>query len=373
MDSVRAGYASGQPAQGLLVAGDFGTGKSHLLEYLRHIALDQGFVVSIVVVSKETPIYDLAKMYRAAVESAAVPGRRGQAIREISAQLDPRIARFDELFFWADDAGASGLNGRFPASLHLWRHGTAEMRERLIAFWSGGALSANQVKAWMRELRDQQSFDLQKVTKTELTTQRWRFLPRLMRACGYSGWIVLVDECELIGRYSLLQRGKSYAEVARWLGLLGESFAGIGAVLTITKDFAGAVLDNRSDLQLIEPRLSRSGNVKDHWLAGAATKGMRAIKSDAIPLRRTEPAEAAATLQRVTELHARAYGWNPTPLEFAAGEASMAMRQYVRRWINELDLRRLYPEYRPEIEVTELRDDYSEDSELETPAEEDEG
>ena len=31
------------------------------------------------------------------------------------------------------------------------------------------------------------------------------------------GWLLLFDEVELIGRYTLLQRGRSYAELARWL------------------------------------------------------------------------------------------------------------------------------------------------------------
>ena len=45
------------------------------------------------------------------------------------------------------------------------------------------------------------------------------------------------------------------------------------------------------------------------------------------------------------------------------------MREYVRRWINEWDLRRLDPTYRPEIQVTSLAIDYSEDPDLETPPE----
>src|SRR3982074_355548 len=42
--------AAGRPTPGLLVAGDFGAGKSHLLEYLEHIALDERFVCSRVVI-----------------------------------------------------------------------------------------------------------------------------------------------------------------------------------------------------------------------------------------------------------------------------------------------------------------------------------
>jgi hypothetical protein len=41
------------------------------------------------------------------------------------------------------------------------------------------------------------------------------------------------------------------------------------------------------------------------------------------------------------------------------------MRQYVRRWINEWDLLRLYPDYRPTIEVGQLTVDYAEDPDLE--------
>jgi hypothetical protein len=41
------------------------------------------------------------------------------------------------------------------------------------------------------------------------------------------------------------------------------------------------------------------------------------------------------------------------------------MRQYVRAWINEWDLRRLDPSYEPEIEAATLEVDLSEDAELE--------
>ena len=48
-------------ALGMLVSGDFGSGKSHLLTHLERQALAEGFVCSKVAVSKETPLYDLGK------------------------------------------------------------------------------------------------------------------------------------------------------------------------------------------------------------------------------------------------------------------------------------------------------------------------
>src|SRR6266446_6126403 len=61
--------AADKQVNGLLVSGDFGCGKSHLLEYLEYCALLEGFICSRVVISKETPLYDPARLYRAAIES----------------------------------------------------------------------------------------------------------------------------------------------------------------------------------------------------------------------------------------------------------------------------------------------------------------
>ena len=47
------------------------------------------------------------------------------------------------------------------------------------------------------------------------------------------------------------------------------------------------------------------------------------------------------------------------------------MREYVRRWINEWDLVRLEPDFRPSTEVTPFIFDYSDDEDLSAPMEED--
>src|SRR5215211_2343349 len=64
LQAARERAQAGVQTSGLLIAGDFGTGKSHLLEYLQHVALAERFVCSKVVISKETPLYDPAKFYR---------------------------------------------------------------------------------------------------------------------------------------------------------------------------------------------------------------------------------------------------------------------------------------------------------------------
>lgn len=210
---------SGLPAGGLLVGGDFGSGKSHLLEYLRHRALNEGFVASKVVVSKETPLHDPAKVYRAAIAGAAVPGRRGSALAEIAAApraFDPRA--YDEFARWVNSR-ASGLDERFAATLYLYERlgDDAEFMDRIVRFWSGDPIGVADLRRRLREIGEPATWTFGTVAARELALQRFRFSARLMAAAGFAGWVILFDEVELIGRYSLLQRARSYAELARWV------------------------------------------------------------------------------------------------------------------------------------------------------------
>ena len=79
--ALSAAWADAVPARagmalaGLGIAGGFGTGKSHLLGYLAEVARQQGFVVSRVVVSKETPLSHPRHVLAAALRDAALPDR----------------------------------------------------------------------------------------------------------------------------------------------------------------------------------------------------------------------------------------------------------------------------------------------------------
>ena len=57
-------------------------------------------VVSMVVISKETPLHDPAKLYQAAIEEARVPGRPGSAIDEIATGLRTESGQYAALYRW---------------------------------------------------------------------------------------------------------------------------------------------------------------------------------------------------------------------------------------------------------------------------------
>ena len=122
------------------------------------------------------------------------------------------------------------------------------------------------------------TFTFAPVKVRDLARQRLRFLPRLLRAGGHTGWVVLFDEVELIGRYSLLQRGRSYAELARWLdGDPQDEGEPLITVAAITDDFEAAVLLGKHDLEGLPQRLRDKQTEEYAEVAALAEVGMRHI------------------------------------------------------------------------------------------------
>lgn len=359
--------AAGGTAGGLLLGGGFGAGKSHLLEHLARFALDAGFTVSRVMVSKETPLHDPVKVFRAAVETAVRAGQVRPALIEAAAALDLDGRAYAELLRWASSTG-SGLNERFPATLALFAHlrdRDAAYADAITRFWSGDPIAVPELRRRMREIGEQRPA-LSPVSAAELGRQRLRFAARLLTAAGSAGWVVLFDEVELIGRYSLLQRAKSYAELARWMrGDHGGPGTPVAAVLAMTDDFEAAVITGRNDRDLVPSRLRAKETAEANELAAAAQLGMRVIDRETHLLTPPDELELKQAYTRLREMHGLAFGWQPPDVAGLEQLGATRMRQYVRAWINEWDLVRLDPAYRPETEILDVSTDYREDPDLE--------
>jgi len=361
------GHEEDKQAPGLLLEGDFGTGKSHWLEYYRHLALENHFVCSTVVLNKETPLHDLTKIFRAAVESAVIPGMAGPALEEIAHAYEIGAAdRFQELLEWAHRT--PGLDPRCAATLHLFARDPSEYtRERVISEWTGYPMRVSDLRAALREIGVLQQFPVGAPVRGAVP-QRFAFLTRFFHAAGYTGWVILFDEAEMISKYSVRQRGRAYAHLAQLLGLVkGAAVPGLATVFTITRDYTGQVLYGRkNDLEMIPAKMQ---GTRDEELAGAADIGMKAIKGKGVELRPPTHAQVDAIAGRVRALYADAYGWMPP--ETAPGReyaASTGMRQYVRSWINAWDLRRLY-DVQAELVVDEVAQSYEEDTDIQHAAE----
>lgn len=373
-------FDSETQVEGLLIAGEFGAGKSHALEYLTDRALGSNLAVSKVVISKETQLFDAGKVYRAAVDTMQIPGRTGDALDEIAlSKLDYRSQQFADFRRWLDRAE---LNSRFAATAWLYENSGAaspELNNRLVTFWSGGPLAVSQLRQDLRSLGAVQTFPLEKCTAKELARQRFSFLAHLLRAAGFNGWLILLDEIELIGRYSILQRGRSYAELARLLGMAkDEQMPGLLAVGAITPDFSSAIIrgggGGKDDINQIRFKFQARGKAEDLLSASLAERAMDAIERRLHLIPEPDHDRLERTLGDLAEVYATAYEQRPRPAGELTRRPMWQMRQYVRGWINSWDLERIDPTYEPDVEVHRLVTEYTEDEVLErSPDEEESG
>ena len=375
LKEIKATADDSSQSRGLLIQGGFGTGKSHLLEYLMHLALEAHMVCSKIVISKETPLYDPAKLFRAAVKTAIIPERRGDAVTEIATKLDTRSNIYKNFYIRINQKEVD-LDSRFAATLFLYErmYNDPELSNRIIRFWSGEKIGASELRKYLKACREAVTFKIGSVAEKDLALQRFKFVSLLLRAAGYFGWVLLIDEVELIGRYSIMQRAKSYAQLALWMGKLeGLDLPGFITVLTLTDDFTSAVLEEKDDRRKILEKLRmRTGNA-DLLLASQADRGMSLIREKSIPLKKPDSSAINEIYEKIRVIHGKAYDWNPPDVSSLELLGTTRLREHIRKWITEWDLKYLDQGYRPEIEVIEVKQDYSENGDLEVESEDNSG
>ena len=358
-------WQTGQQAEGLLLEGGFGTGKSHCIEYLRHLALENNFVCSTLVLNKEMPLHNLARIYRGCVEAAVVAGKKGPALTEIVNAYNPnRAPHYPELFQWVHQ---DDKDPRIGATLYLFEDCKDEnLREKIIAEWTGYPMKVQDLRAALKEVDQHKAYNISR-PQTMKITQRFEFLSRFFRSAGYGGWVILLDETEIISRYSLQQRGKAYAHLAQLMGLTGgTTIPGVASVFAITDDYAGQVLrSGKNDICSVPGKVK---DTKDEDLSGDAVAGMDAIENRSLQLGRPTAGQVLETHDKVRGAYSEAYDWPAPPIENKREHLeSNSMRQYVRSWINTWDLRRLY-DHQAETTLENVTMSYEEDADLQEDA-----
>jgi hypothetical protein len=363
LDRLATAGAEPPVVRGTLLVGGFGAGKSHTLAYLQQEALQRGFVVSRLVISKETPLHDPARLFVAVAREARLPDGRGSALHELAGRLDYRSPSATPFVEWALRRQPLGI---VAATVAIHERTTdPELAEKIVQFWSGDRLGVTEVRAALRDLDLARAYEVRAAKVRQLAPVRTELAARLARAAGLAGWVVLFDEVELVGRYSLLQRAKAYAELARWLGAVpAQGVPGVAAVAAITDDFAAEVLGRRDDLSRVPERLRARGDDESLRLAALAEAGMALVDRGGIALHRPNDDTLAATWRKLRDLYEAAYGWRPPDGYQPPGGRHRTMRSHVRHWIAEWDLERLWGR-EATIEESELPpSDYTEDSDL---------
>lgn len=257
----------------MLVSGDFGAGKSHLLAHLERRALARGFVCSRVAISKETPLCDLGKVFRSAIENGRMPDRRGRLMEELGLVTDWRSGAAADFLRWAESAAAGGLLSRmFPASLLVYeRLNDIELNGRIESFWAGDRLKVSEIKSGLASIGQKQSGSFRASRAAELPPQRLRFALELIKCAGYKGWVVLLD-------------------------------------------------GGKKDRDHVGPRLAKS---RYAGIAALAKGGMRLLEQSCVPLNAPSEDDVNDTIDKLRKTYSEAYGWDAPRLAGKTGGAGV--------------------------------------------------
>jgi hypothetical protein len=303
------------------LAANYGDGKTHTMRALWHQASLRNFAVSTLALTRETPLERLDRIYPKLIADTYLPGSAQPGIARLLADLDADSAEARQLLDWAH------------AELHPKLH--AVLRNLL----EGQSTEATEALLQDLERLDLGVADLQRIHRgnfheplklTRFSPQRdvrdyLRLVDHLLRLRGYAGWVILIDEAELIGRLGRGGRARSYANIGR-LGGDGMGARHLLTVFAVASNFYTDVLQRRRDDQLAPDWLERRGDAEG---AAACRRGI-AILQEAEVLHPLQPANWVQLLQQVLDAHEAAYEWS-------SGLSPEAFWEAVRQITTEMD------------------------------------
>ncbi len=294
MDIVAQGKRP--PLWGQVIRAQYGEGKTHLMHALASMAWDSDWVVSMVSVSKESPLDRLEQLYPKLVMNALCPGSNQSGLDEIVLEA----IQGPHLLAESRDVTLSPRTRAILDNLARRNAGT----EALLADLHGQFMSLADLKRIHRENFPKPL----KIATTRIHDEILSYLiliDWLVVRAGYRGWLLLMDEVELMGKFGRGSRARSYVNIGRFLQGIGERTLSVWAV---AGNFQNDVIIQRDDLERAPQWLeSRKLEAASAPLARLALEELSAAR----PLSRPSTTQIRELVTRVYELHQAAYNWDP--------------------------------------------------------------
>ena len=342
-----AQLAQGNIPKGRLIWGAYGQGKTHALTTIEHLALDLGFAVSRVSLSREVSCHHLFNFY----------GRVASAIRTPKSQILGIGRSLDKKT--AGDLPDSRIQDHnryihpLPAFiLEDYFYTTGEEQDLLYGDLMGTRLAMPELKRIHRACRAEPlpRFDTTFGVKKHGNAY-FGVMADVLNWCGYKGWVILIDEVELIGRLGKVGRLDAYQNLnwlLNWSGNMSYPIYTVGVVASSLRNDVWFSSDRtpiaKSDRSQI-PELAAQKFGED------AEAEMKKFFDMAISKQcpTTEPLsqdELSKLLASLVERHRIAYDWDaqldiPNLIEYMGAQP---VRTHIRAALEALDINYTYKE-----------------------------
>jgi len=339
-------FTQGDRPPGRLAWGPYGQGKTHALTTIEHVALDLGFAVSRVSLSREVSCHHLFNFY----------GRVASVLRTPDSKLFGLARGLNQRkqgdFERSPLADPDRYSHPLPALvLEDYFFTTGEEQDMLYSDLMGTRIAVSDLKRIHRAARGATLPKFEPNFRvTEHGNAYFGVMADAVTLCGYKGWVILLDEVELVGRLGKVGRMQAYRNLnwlLNWVNCPYPIYT-VGVVASSLRNdvwFSGThASSSRNDRTQI-PQLAAEK------LGEAARTEMEkffetAIGSTCPIIRPLDARDLETLLQKLTELHGTAYGWNATlnVQDLLQTIGSQPIRTHIRAALEALDLGYLYKE-----------------------------
>jgi len=299
---------------GKIITGNYGEGKTHLLNTVFSMAQKKNMAVSAVTLSRETPFNNLYQVYQKIAQNTYLPDREQPGFDHLIEKLSPRNMTELQLF------AAKGLQtDKLYYLLRAYSNtDNPEIRFPLLADLQGDFIAINPLKKIYREIFAERVVFSANFVKSRHIWDYYLFLSRLFTLSGLQGWVILFDEAENIGRLGRKSRFSAYANMAQFLR--AES-SNIHTLFTITNNYATQVIDGKDERGYLTESEGFDREIIESTLTAIETA------PELTPL---DKSEFFNVLTKIMDFHARAYNWQPNANASELCEMAWSRGYYLR-------------------------------------------
>ena len=296
------GVSSGGRSAGMIFTGRYGEGKTHLLNTVFSMAAQSNMAVSMISLGKESPVDKPWLLYQKLAANTYLPGARQPGFRSALEELTPGSAVTGELLAYA--SRELDTDRHYFLLKALLNTQEEEERAAFLADLEGAFATGAAIKRSFRRITGAAAKFSQPFSKRRHSMDYFYFLSHLFRALGCSGWVILLDEAELIGRMGKAARGRSYRQMDALLHpdpRLEATFT----LFAMSSSYAEDVIDRKHEFENVKAQFA-----EDPGALKAAGDTLNAILSapELAPLNRDEILNVLSSIQ---DFHSRAYDWHP--------------------------------------------------------------
>lgn len=316
-------------SNGMVISGKYGEGKTHLLNTVFNLAHSNNMVVSYLSLSKETPMDKLYLVYQKLIQNTYLPRRQQPGFMHELEKISANSPIANEMLLYAaKQLETDKLYYLFRSYLN-----TEDSDEKFLlqADLEGDFIANAPLKKIYRRIFNQPVKYNVNFTKTKYCMDYFSFMSHLFTRMGYHGWVILIDETELMGRLGKKARLNAYRNMARFL-LPERELESTFSMFALSASYAEDVIEGKHEYENLE------AIYPDEQEPPRTVLDLLTRAPQLLPLTKEEISEV---LYKIQDFHGRAYGWTPKlsidSLTEATQSGGYLLRTKIRAAIEFLD------------------------------------